>query len=54
MTTGLINAYTLVGANMQNIKAAYVNYYDNSGNNAYNKGTRIPMMLRIAGGILPS
>jgi hypothetical protein len=54
VTTGLINAYTLVGSKMQNIKAAYTNYYDNSANNAYNKGSRIPMMLRIAGGILPS
>jgi hypothetical protein len=39
---------------MGNIKASYVNYYDYSGNNNYNKGTRIPMMLRIGGGILPT
>jgi hypothetical protein len=39
----LINAYTVTGAKMQNIKAAYVNYFDNSAG-AYNKGSRIPMM----------
>ena len=38
---------------MQNIKASYVNYYDNT-NGAYNKGKVIPMMVRIAGGILSS
>ncbi len=52
VSTGLINAYTVVGTTMKNIKASYVNYYDyNSAK--YNKGTRIPMMLRIAGGVLP-
>lgn len=50
----LINGYTVTGAKMQNIKAAYVNYFDNSGTLAYNKGSRIPMMIRIAGGVLPS
>jgi len=52
VTTSLINAYTVVGAKMQNIKASYVNYYDDGGN--YNKGVRTPMMLRIGGGVLPS
>jgi hypothetical protein len=43
------------GAKLQNIKAAYVNYYDNSlNNNNYNKGVRIPMMVRIGGGVLPT
>jgi hypothetical protein len=50
----LINGYTVTGAKMQNIKAAYVNYFDNSASSAYNKGSRIPMMVRIAGGVLPS
>ena len=49
----LINGYTVTGATMQNIKAAYVNYFDNTAG-AYNKGSRIPMMVRIAGGVLPS
>lgn len=48
----LINAFTLTGARMQNIKAAYVNYYDSTAG-PYNKGVRIPMMLRIGGGVLP-
>lgn len=47
----LINAYTMVGARLQNIKASYVNYYDSSSN--FNKGIRIPTMIRIAGGVLP-
>jgi hypothetical protein len=51
---GLINAYTMTGSVMSNIKAAYVNYYDNSATGAYNKGVKIPMMLRIGGGILPA
>ncbi len=38
---------------MQNIKAAYVNYFDNTAG-SYNKGSRIPMMVRIGGGVLPS
>lgn len=51
----LINAYTVTGARMQNIKAAYVNYYDNAVSPyAYNKGIRIPMMVRIGGGVLPA
>lgn len=53
----LINGYTVTGARMQNIKAAYVNYFDSSSAGAlypYNKGSRIPMMVRIAGGVLPS
>ena len=49
----LINGYTVTGAKLTNIKAAYVNYYDNTAG-SYNKGVRIPMMLRIGGGILPS
>lgn len=49
----LINGYTLTGSDMQNIKAAYVNYFDNTAG-AYNKGSRIPMMLRIGGGVLPA
>jgi len=49
----LINAYTVTGAQMQNIKAAYVNYFDNTAG-AFNKGSRIPMMVRIGGGVLPS
>lgn len=36
-SASLINAYTMVGAPMQNIKASYVNYFDFSTNN-YNKG----------------
>jgi hypothetical protein len=52
VTTSLINAYTVVGAKMQNIKAAYVNYYDDGSN--YNKGVRFPMLLRIGGGVLPT
>jgi hypothetical protein len=51
----LINGFTMSGAKLQNIKAAYVNYYDNSlNNNNYNKGVRIPMMVRIGGGVLPT
>jgi len=50
----LVNGYTVTGARMQNIKAAYVNYYDNSGTGDYNKGVRIPMMVRIGGGVLPA
>jgi hypothetical protein len=52
VSTCLINAYTVVGSKMVNIKASYVNYFDYSAS-SYNKGTRIPMMLRIGGGILP-
>ena len=37
---------------MQNIKASYVNYYDSSSN--YNKGIRMPTMIRIGGGVLPT
>ena len=48
----LINAYTMVGARMQNIKASYVNYYDDGTN--WNKGMLIPTMIRIGGGVLPS
>jgi len=50
----LINAYTMTGARLTNVKASFVNYYDNTVGTSYNKGVRIPMMLRIAGGILPS
>lgn len=51
----LINGFTMSGTKLQNIKAAYVNYYDNYNSPyAYNKGVRIPMMVRIGGGILPS
>ncbi len=49
----LINAYTITGADLQNIKASYVNYYD-STSGPYNKGVRVPMMIRIGGGVLPS
>jgi hypothetical protein len=52
-STALINSYTVVGTKLQNIKASFVNYYDFSASN-YNKGTRIPMMIRIGGGVLPS
>lgn len=52
VTASLINAYTVVGAKLQNIKAAYVNYYDDG--TSYNKGVKFPMLLRIGGGILPS
>ena len=52
VSTALINAYTMVGAPMQNIKASYVNYYD--GTSQFNKGIRIPTMIRIAGGVLPT
>ena len=51
VSSALINAYTMVGAQMQNIKASYVNYYDSTTN--INTGIRIPTMLRIAGGVLP-
>jgi hypothetical protein len=37
VAASLINAYTMVGAKMQNIKASYVNYFDHNSNN-YNKG----------------
>lgn len=50
----LINGFTLSGAKLQNIKAAYVNYYDSSLDGYYNKGVRIPMMVRIGGGVLPA
>lgn len=49
---GLINAYTIVGSTLTNVKASYVNYWDYSLTQ-YNKGSRVPMMLRIGGGILP-
>lgn len=49
---GLINGYTVSGKKLQNIKAAYVNYYDNSVGLNYNKGHISPMMLRIGGGVL--
>jgi hypothetical protein len=52
VTTTLINAYTIEATNMANIKYAYVNYYDNSS--IYNKGVRIPTLLRIGGGVLPT
>ena len=54
MSTALINAYTMVGAPMQNIKASYVNYYDRGSGNSFNRGMRIPTMIRIAGGVLPT
>ncbi len=51
----LINGFTMSGVKLQNIKAAYVNYYDNSGGGqVLNKGVRIPMMVRIGGGVLPA
>ena len=51
----LINGYTMSGSKMSNIKAAYVNYYDASTSPyPYNKGVRIPMMVRIGGGVLPA
>ena len=52
----LINGFTMSGVKLQNIKAAYVNYYDSSAgpNFHYNKGVRIPMMVRIGGGVLPA
>lgn len=52
VAASLINAYTMVGANIQNIKASYVNYFDFDATN-YNRGERIPTMIRISGGILP-
>lgn len=52
VAASLINAYTMVGTKMQNIKASYVNYFDYDSSN-YNKGERIPTMIRIAGGVLP-
>lgn len=52
VSTGLINAYTIKATKMANIKYSYVNYYDNSV--IYNKGVRIPMLARIAGGVLPT
>lgn len=51
VSSALINAYTMVGAKMQNIKASYVNYYDSTS--SINTGIRIPTMIRIAGGVLP-
>lgn len=53
ISSSLINAYTMVGAKMQNIKASYVNYYESTSGSYYNKGTRIPTMIRISGGVLP-
>lgn len=53
VSASLINAYTMVGAKMQNIKASYVNYFDYDSTN-YNKGERVPTMIRISGGVLPS
>lgn len=53
VSTGLINAYTIAGTTMKNIKASYVNYYDYTASN-YNKGTRVPTMIRIGGGVLRS
>jgi hypothetical protein len=50
----LINGYTVTGATMQNIKASFVNYFYNTANGAYNTGIRVPMMVRIGGGVLPS
>ncbi len=52
VSMGLINAYTIVGSTLTNVKASYVNYWDYTITQ-YNKGSRIPMMLRIGGGILP-
>lgn len=52
VAASLINAYTMVGTKIQNIKASYVNYYDFDANN-YNRGERIPTMIRISGGVLP-
>jgi hypothetical protein len=37
VAASLINAYTMVGTKMQNIKASYVNYFDYDSTN-YNKG----------------
>jgi hypothetical protein len=37
VAASLINAYTMVGTTMQNIKASYVNYFDYDATN-YNKG----------------
>ena len=37
VSASLINAYTMVGTKMQNIKASYVNYFDSNSAN-YNKG----------------
>jgi len=51
---GLINAYTVSGKKLQNIKASYVNYYDNITGTSFNKGLMSPMMLRIGGGVLSS
>lgn len=50
VSSTLINAYTVESTNMANIKAAYVNYYDDSV--ISNKGVRIPMMIRIGGAAL--
>lgn len=52
ISMGLINAYTIVGNTLTNVKASYVNYWDYTSTQ-YNKGSRVPMMLRIGGGILP-
>lgn len=52
VSSSLINAYTMNGAKMQNIKASYVNYYVRT-NGYYNKGSVVPTMIRISGGILP-
>ena len=48
----LINGYTISGKKMDNIKASYVNYYHDGSD--YNKGIKIPMMIRIGGGVLPT
>lgn len=48
----LVNGYTVSGKKMNNIKASYVNYYHDGSN--YNKGKKLPMMIRIGGGVLPN
>jgi hypothetical protein len=37
---------------MVNLKASYINYYDDNVNHYSNKGIRIPTMIRIGGGVL--
>lgn len=48
----LINAYTIMDSQIINIKAAFVNFYGSPIE--YNKGSRIPMFLRIGGSVLSS
>lgn len=51
ISSTLINAYTVEATPLTNIKAAYINYYDDASG-VTNKGIRIPTMVRIGGAAL--